>query len=170
MIDEQSEAQIRTLDVRLQPIARMLLNEAYKQGIQLRITEGARSFERQAELYAQGRTTPGDIVTKAMPGESAHNYGLAFDVYEVRNGSVVLSGDNPNWPKIGAIGKSLGLRWGGDWGWDKPHFENLFGSSVQELKSAHLTAKTATGFGLLLGLFGFGFSLYQLYHYYKTTR
>jgi peptidoglycan L-alanyl-D-glutamate endopeptidase CwlK len=36
-------------------------------------------MEEQAALYAKGRTVSGKIVTKAKPGESYHNYGLAFD-------------------------------------------------------------------------------------------
>lgn len=43
------------------------------------IYEGLRSLERQAELYAIGRSIPGRIVTKAQPGQSFHNYGLAID-------------------------------------------------------------------------------------------
>ena len=39
--------------------------------------EGYRSFERQQQLYNQGRTTPGKIVTHAKPGQGLHNYGLA---------------------------------------------------------------------------------------------
>jgi len=40
---------------------------------------GFRSYEQQAALYSLGRSAPGRIVTKARPGESYHNYGLAFD-------------------------------------------------------------------------------------------
>jgi peptidoglycan L-alanyl-D-glutamate endopeptidase CwlK len=36
-------------------------------------------MEEQAALYAKGRTAGGRIVTKARPGESFHNHGLAFD-------------------------------------------------------------------------------------------
>jgi len=36
-------------------------------------------MEEQAALYAIGRTAPGKIVTKARPGESYHNHGLAYD-------------------------------------------------------------------------------------------
>ena len=36
-------------------------------------------MEEQAALFAIGRTAPGKIVTKARPGESYHNHGLAFD-------------------------------------------------------------------------------------------
>ncbi len=49
-----------------------------------------RSPEEQARLYAQGRTTPGKIVTYAKPGESAHNHGLALDF-------VPLLGGKPAW-------------------------------------------------------------------------
>lgn len=34
----------------------------------------------QARDYAQGRTTPGAIITNAQPGQSPHNFGLAVDV------------------------------------------------------------------------------------------
>lgn len=40
---------------------------------------GTRTMKEQDELYAQGRTRPGKIVTAAKGGESAHNFGLAFD-------------------------------------------------------------------------------------------
>jgi hypothetical protein len=33
----------------------------------------------QAKKYAQGRTEPGPIITKAPPGYSTHNYGIAAD-------------------------------------------------------------------------------------------
>lgn len=40
-----------------------------------------RSIEEQNKLYAQGRTTPGKIVTNAKGGESAHNYYTAVDFW-----------------------------------------------------------------------------------------
>lgn len=42
--------------------------------------DGERSYARQAELYAQGRSKPGPIVTRAKPGQSPHQYGLARDL------------------------------------------------------------------------------------------
>lgn len=88
----------------------------------IRITEGFRSIERQNELYAQGRTTAGNIVTNAKGGESFHNYGVAFDVVFTNTGY------NPpamDWEILGFIGKRLGFDWGGDWKSfvDRPHFE-----------------------------------------------
>lgn len=44
-----------------------------------RLFEGYRSPERQAHLYAQGRTDRGTVVTHAKPWESYHQYGLGAD-------------------------------------------------------------------------------------------
>lgn len=44
------------------------------------VTAGLRTLAIQAALYARGRTAPGEIVTYAKPGSSAHNWGLAIDV------------------------------------------------------------------------------------------
>jgi peptidoglycan L-alanyl-D-glutamate endopeptidase CwlK len=46
----------------------------------IRAFETYRSLNRQAFLFAKGRTTEGPIVTKATPGYSWHSYGLAVDV------------------------------------------------------------------------------------------
>lgn len=62
------------------------------------IIETRRSTERQAALYAKGRTAPGKIVTwkSGAPGdESKHQLGLAFD-FVVRDGTgrAVWYGEN----------------------------------------------------------------------------
>ncbi len=49
-------------------------------GLETEVESGLRSNERQAQLYAQGRTAPGPIVTYAQPGSSYHNYGAAVDL------------------------------------------------------------------------------------------
>lgn len=81
----------------LAPKVRERANEAVlecqENGLQIAIFEAWRSFERQAELYAQGRTKPGKIVTRAQPGMSAHNYGLAIDIAYYINGRWDWSGD-----------------------------------------------------------------------------
>jgi len=40
-----------------------------------------RSWKYQDQVYAQGRTLPGKIVTPCRGGFSMHNYGLAADFY-----------------------------------------------------------------------------------------
>ena len=49
-------------------------------GKKFAIFEGYRSAERQDELYRQGRTMKGPVVTHAKGGQSWHQYGLAVDI------------------------------------------------------------------------------------------
>lgn len=104
-------------------------------GITVLITCTHRSNEEQAKLYAQGRTAPGRIVTKAKPGQSKHNVMLngkpaaeAFDFVPLRYGKAIW-GTNGNgidndpdddqkddlevWQRCGAIAEGLGLNWFG---------------------------------------------------------
>ncbi|MGG3893190.1 LysM peptidoglycan-binding domain-containing protein [Geobacillus stearothermophilus] len=117
--------------------ARQLIEEAYREGINVIITQGLRTVEEQNALYAQGRTKPGKIVTNAKGGYSYHNFGLAFD-FAILNpdGSVSWNVDE-KWKRVAQIGKSLGLEWGGDWKdfKDYPHFQYTFGLSLADLRA-----------------------------------
>lgn len=87
---------------------------------------GLRSLEQQAALYAQGRTSPGLIVTKAPPGLSAHNWGLAVDfAYFDPSFQGQEPWDKADWDFYGKTVQSIpGLDWGGIWKFpDKPHAE-----------------------------------------------
>lgn len=103
--------------------AHKLVELAKNEGIDLLVTSTLRTFEEQKELYALGRTKPGKRVTNAKPGQSWHNFGLAFDVVPLLNGKAVWN--SPFWSHIGDLGKSLELVWGGDFTGlrDHPHFE-----------------------------------------------
>lgn len=117
----------------IRPMARKFLEDAAKEGINLKITFGLRTFDEQTKLYNQGRTTPGKIVTKAKPGQSFHNYALAIDVVPIVNGKA--DWNSPHWQRIGVIGKACGFAWGGDWKSfkDLPHFEYPPGTSWKQL-------------------------------------
>lgn len=136
--DRYTEARIKKLNPTLQPIARGFINRAEEQGMFVRITSGLRTFAEQDRLYAQGRTTPGKIVTNVKGGSSFHNYGLAFDVVEVKNKKGLW--ENPNWSKLGKIGKDLGLEWGGDWVRfvDRPHFQLTHGYTTKQLHKMYV--------------------------------
>jgi len=110
-----------------------LLTKAKKEGIELRVTSTYRDCDEQNELYAQGRTKPGKIVTNAICGKSAHNYKVAVDLVEFKNGKPIW--ENPNWERIGQLGESVGLEWGGRWKSfkDRPHFQDLGGKTVAML-------------------------------------
>ena len=103
-------------------------------GHQVRIVEGYRSPERQTELYNQGRTTKGNIVTNAKAGESLHQYGVAVDFVFRKEG---YNATNKQWKLLGDIGKAHGFEWGGDWtgGFvDKPHFEMKLGYTIGDFQ------------------------------------
>jgi len=101
-------------------------------GIDLLITCTYRSPEEQDALYAQGRTTPGAIVTNAKGGQSMHQYRLAYDCVPIRNGKCVWDGSDPAWATVGELGKAQGLEWGHDWPTFKemPHFQLTNGHPV----------------------------------------
>jgi len=122
-VDSRSEKVIATLLPQVQPIARALVQKASLAGITIKIISGLRTYAEQDALYAQGRTTPGSVVTKARGGYSNHNFGIAFDI-GVFEGSKYLP-DSPKYKAVGALGVDLGLDWGGNWKTivDQPHFQ-----------------------------------------------
>ena len=119
----------------LEPItrqmARKFLDDSLTAGLLLKVTQTLRTMEEQSALYARGRSLPGPIVTHAQAGQSAHNWGCAFDV--CFDGPEPYSEKHP-WDTMGGIGKSVGLVWGGDFKniVDRPHFERSDWRSVRE--------------------------------------
>ena len=83
-------------------------------GIDVLITSTYRDMESQTALYAQGRTTKGNIVTNAKAGQSLHNYRVAFDFVPIVGGKCVWN-DAGLFAKCGRIAESLGLEWAGAW-------------------------------------------------------
>jgi len=79
--------------------------------IDVLVTCTLRTMQDQAILFAQGRTTPGKIITNAKPGQSAHNFGLALDIVPVVHGKLDWSGDSPPWVTVAELGQSHGLQW-----------------------------------------------------------
>jgi peptidoglycan LD-endopeptidase CwlK len=122
-VDARSEKVIATLVPEVQPLARALVERAASNGIRIRVISGHRTWQEQDDLYAQGRTRPGDIVTKARGGYSNHNFGIAFDI-GVFEGNKYLQ-ESPKYKAVGALGMELGLEWGGNWRnfVDEPHFQ-----------------------------------------------
>ncbi len=143
--DIVSENRIKKLHPAIRDKARRFLHLAEKQGIKLRITDGVRTFQEQDNLYAQGRTKPGKIVTNAKAGESYHNYGLAIDVVPMVNGKPNYKDD---YQKIAKIGKSLGFVWGGDFKTikDQPHFQYSFGHSIAKLQQRLINKEFQNGY------------------------
>lgn len=94
-----------------------------------------RSDAEQNADYAQGRTTPGKIITNAIAGQSSHNCvdanghpsarGFDFAIKKA-DGSLDWAASDNLWQTALAIGKSLGLVEGACWHMhDNPHLEEL---------------------------------------------
>lgn len=83
----------------------------------------------QRELYAQGRTKPGSIVTyvDGILRKSKHNYkpSKAFDLAIKVKGTGKVIWDPTEYGVLGIIAKrDCGIKWGGDFKMkDYPHFE-----------------------------------------------
>lgn len=148
--DKYTNSRIRSLHPIIRARVSKFIHQADTElGIKLRITQDGhlRSFEYQNELYAQGRIENGRIVTYAKGGESYHNYGLAFDIVEIKDDEALWH--NPNWYKIGKLGESFGFEWGGNWAGkrnDKPHFQFTMGFSVNDLYAIYNTGNTQNGY------------------------
>ncbi|WP_433942487.1 M15 family metallopeptidase [Brevundimonas diminuta] len=106
------------------------------------VLEGVRTQQRQRELYAQGRTKPGKVVTWTLTSNHFVNpktgYGHAVDLIPFP-----VDWEGPTrFPKFDAIAKAMfaaskergvRIRWGADWDMDgkprergetdSPHFE-----------------------------------------------
>lgn len=145
-----NEEHINTLHPEMRPLAKRFLEDAKKEGIDLKIIASRRTFDEQQALYDKGRTTPGPIVTKAKPGQSFHNYDLAIDVVPIVNGKA--DWNSKQWANIGVIGTAAGLQWGGAWKnfKDLPHFEYPKDTKYQQLLALKKNGKVGEDGYLLL--------------------
>lgn len=121
-----------------------LCEDSLKGRAKIRISQGLRTIAEQNELYAQGRTKPGKIVTNAQGGSSYHNYGLAIDFMLVLDGKTASwdmktdwdEDKVSDWMEVVTIFQNNGWEWGGNWKTlkDYPHFQKTFGYSVGDLR------------------------------------
>lgn len=116
----------------LRPLAKKWLDLYQATGRRAEISITYRSKAEQDTLYAKGRTVPGKIVTNAPGGHSKHEFTFpdgtpaakAFDFRLYDEENVYISDGTDDWyTDAGAIGKSLGLIWGGDW--HHPDYDHL---------------------------------------------
>lgn len=142
---------ITALHPELQEKAALLKEACGKQGIFILFSECLRTRAEQDALYAQGRTVPGNIVTNAKGStySSQHQWGIAVDFYIDMD--VDGDGDKKDdafnnatglFERVGAIAKSIGLSWGGDWTSikDRPHlYLPDWGSTASRLKQQYGT-------------------------------
>lgn len=124
-----------------------LIRRCWAENVFIVFTDGLRTNEDQAVLYGKGRKNyyyngksysnpTAKIVTKAKPGTSMHNFGLALDFVTCdgfgKNIDWVVGKD---WKRAAAIAKELGFTWGGDWKsfYDAPHIEYSRGFTASQI-------------------------------------
>lgn len=132
-LSDKDEARLAGVDGRLVSIVR---RAAQICPVSFMVVEGLRTAARQQELYAQGRTKPGKVVTWTL--KSKHIDGKAVDLAPLVNGQI----DWNDLSKFDAIARAMRqaateagvvIRWGADWDsdgkprekgeTDSPHFE-----------------------------------------------
>lgn len=96
------------------PKAEEFVKAATAAGLDVLVYCTIRTMQEQADLYAIGRMKPGKIVTNAKPGESAHNFGFAFDGAPLIGGKIAWE-DHSHWELYGRVAAEVGLEWAGNW-------------------------------------------------------
>jgi peptidoglycan L-alanyl-D-glutamate endopeptidase CwlK len=130
-IDMRNAKELAPLMPHVRALAIDLIKRCAACNVPILVYCGMRTFEQQAKEFAKGRTilrTPEGKrqreVTEAQPGQSYHQYGIAFDCAPVINGAIDWSGTSAAWKTLGSIGMAIGFEWGGLWRIkDNPHFE-----------------------------------------------
>lgn len=125
---------IADLDPALQSLAQQFIDQCKAAGIDAFLDQTYRNEIDQNNDYAQGRTTPGAIITNAQYGQSPHNCTLpdgtaaarAFD-FAIQNAQGVCDWDpsDSEWQAAIKIGEALGLVSGSTFHSpkDSPHLE-----------------------------------------------
>ena len=121
---------INELDPTFKEKVMKFFSHTHAAGYSIFLTEGYRSQKRQNELYAQGRSKPGNIVTWTL--NSIHTQRKAIDI--AFNGDELYPSDLNIWKEVGKIANVYGIDWGYDlWGKDLPHFQDN-GEPLQDIE------------------------------------
>jgi len=129
-MDSISEARLQLVWPLLSDKIHTLSDMLSQESIDVRVVQGMRSWSEQDDLYAQGRTSPGPVVTKCKGGDSYHNFGMAVDCVPSQfapdqSYNPDWNASHPSWKRMEAIALSLGLTVGADFRTfpDNPHFQ-----------------------------------------------
>ena len=132
-MDSVSEARLQLVCPALSNKIHLLAAMLEDEGIAFRITQGLRSWNEQQQLWLQGRDADGNvidpskIVTKAPPGHSWHEFGLAADVVPMDQVPPQPDWNTTHavWQRLINVGESLGLFSGSEFHdiKDTPHFQ-----------------------------------------------
>lgn len=153
-MDQNSVAKLQLLHPKLRDIAILAYTQAINAtpaNVHPVIDQTYRTFSQSQALYNQGRTTPGQVVTWALPGHSWHNWALALDFHLIIDGKDVWPNDpanDPNWMIVVKIFESHGFNSGlyfpaGET--DAPHLEHKMGQTISGLLALEEESKFIPG-------------------------
>lgn len=126
--DQQARADRNGADPRILEFEKKLVARMRKLGVPMFAHCVYRSDEEQRRLFDLG-------TSKALPGQSPHQYGMAVDIIHGTRGWELT---RPQWEIVAhvadEVARSIGvhIRWGGEWDgdretkrdrWDPAHFE-----------------------------------------------
>ncbi|MDO8912286.1 MAG: M15 family metallopeptidase [Phenylobacterium sp.] len=111
----KSRAKLQGVDPRLVAVVERAIQIT---AVDFMVVEGVRPPERQKQLYAQGRTVPGKVVTWTL--KSKHIEGKAVDLlpapYDWKDPAKFALVNKAMMQAAGELG--AGVRWGRDWDGD----------------------------------------------------
>lgn len=155
-MDVPSEALLALVHPELARRTRLVSDDLAPQSILIRVTQGLRDYATQYGLWRKGRDMQGNIidpksvVTRARPGFSYHNFGLAVDVVPDLDAHSPFKPDwnihHPAWQAIINAAHAHGLATGATWRTfpDWPHLE-LNGPYPEATPTPELRAMAAHG-------------------------
>lgn len=148
MTAEKEQKMLAELYPELGAMAQKLLNAARTAGLRVMLFSGYRSFEQQQSIFNKR-----DGATNARGGFSWHNYGLAVDIVFMDDRGNPSWGAKHPWRKLGEIGESIGLEWGGRWKTivDLAHFQwpTKHGLRLADMCRAHRAGGVPAAWKLL---------------------
>jgi len=138
LLSKHEMEMIDSLSIRFRPIAEAILIRAddrcRDEDVEIMLVYGRRTMQQQLELYSQGRKLVdprgsaldaknwiqiGRVITRALPGDSAHNFGEAIDIAIIEGHGQErhwAHDADPRWSTIiGAAATEEGMEWGGRW-------------------------------------------------------
>jgi hypothetical protein len=156
VLSQNNKNHIEKLHPNIRNAAKSMLTNLKKNNIHVEIYSSIRTFEEQNALYAIGRNEDGNVIkgekpkTNAKGGESNHNFGLAFDIEIYDNdGKKDWNDKGEHWQATIREGIRQGFTSGStftDPKNDFPHFENMFGKTITDIKKLYDEGNSTGGF------------------------
>jgi peptidoglycan L-alanyl-D-glutamate endopeptidase CwlK len=143
-------AVLDSLDPYVANLAAQHLSQMTESDLDVRLTSGFRTYEKQNDIYASQGSDKGSTVTKARGGQSLHNFGLAYDIGMFERGTYIRDGADARYQRAGelaegvtdGLGGPAGLEWGGRWDTpDASHFQFDGGLRLRVIRERYEAGK-----------------------------